>query len=115
MAKRASTIGGTGLASYADSSYDFTTTPATDSIIYSDEGDKTLNLLFHINEYPNGELTHLIEPGSILEDIEYTNVDSWITTLYNQGNTSTAHGCRAARTGCSITCTAGAVSDTDWS
>lgn len=114
MAKRASTIGGTGLASYADSSYDFTTTPATDSIIYSDEGDKTLNLLFHINEYPNGELTHLIEPGSILEDIEYTNVDSWITTLYNQGNTSTAHGCRAARTGCSITCTAGVVSDTDW-
>lgn len=108
MTKRASTVGGTGLSTYGTATYDFTTNPATNTIMLADEGNKTFNLMFHVNSYPNNELTYLVESGTIIQDIEYTNLDNWLTTLdgyTNSTSSSAAHGCRAACTGlCQGTC-----------
>lgn len=100
--------------------YDFTTTPAENIVTKEEHGEKTFDLLLHINSNSTAGVEELTYEGDFLPEIQYTNVDSWLTTLEgvsnNPGGTDNS-GCRDnSCTGlCQKTCASSSTTGSYWS
>lgn len=87
------------LNKYAANSYDFTVTPANNGVTRAEHGEKTFDLLMHLNSNNTAGVTGLTNVNDILPDITYTNIDTWLTSLEsvtNNAGGANNSGCRGS-------------------
>lgn len=98
---------------YADSAYDFTTTPAIGEHINAEHGQKTIDLLLKINDHNNLPTT---AQGNKIPDGFNEELITWVDTLAEEPMVGSSSSCKGKCTGlCVSTCATGCTSCTSCS